>query len=285
MAEDQTRAVLLTGANGGIGAATARALADRGLTVFATVRDDRGSLPAMRGIQPVQMDVTDPASVAAVAKQLDETLGDSGLRAVVNNAGVIVQGPLELMPPEELRRQFEINTYGPTFVAQSFLPLIRRGRGRIVNVSAPSAWVPLPFVAPIGASKAALESISTALRTELAAWRIPVVLIEPGASRTAIFDKAAAAARAALHDVEPARAQLYARQLAAIAKAGQRQRLNDPEKAANAIVKAVLARRPKRWYAASADVRLFRLASHLPAGAREALVARMLGLRGIPVQI
>ncbi len=274
-------AVLVTGATGGIGTATVRALAERGVTVFATVHSDPGALAAIGGVHVIPMDVSDPASVALAAEQVGEELGDAGLRAIVNNAGVIVQGPLELIPPDELRRQFEINTFGPTYVAQAFLPLIRRGRGRIVNVSAPSAWVPLPFLAPIGASKAALESLSTALRTELAVWKIPVVLVEPGATRTLIFDKARAAARAALADAEPARVKLYEAHLAAVTAATAGQRFSPPEQVATAIVKAIEARRPRRWYPASVDVRLFRIASHLPARVREALIARLLGLRGV----
>lgn len=271
----------MTGASGGIGAMTVRALAERGHTVYATVRGDPGDLVGLADVHPVEMDVTDPSSVALAAKSVTDGAGDRGLRAVVNNAGVIVQGPLELIPPEELRRQFEVNTLGPAYVTQAFLPLLRRGRGRIVNVSAPTAWLPAPFLAPIGASKAALESLSTALRTELAVWRVPVVLVQPGATRTEIFAKAEAAANAALGRTDPARVEPYERQLAAVAKASANQRLGSPERVAAAIVKAVEARRPKRWYAASADVRLARIVSRLPAGLRERLVARMLGLSGV----
>lgn len=285
MAKEQNRgAVLVTGANGGIGAATVRALVERGTTVFATVRGGPSVLAGINGVVLVEMDVTDPGSVASAAKEVADSVGDGGLRAIVNNAGVIVQGPLELVPPVELRRQFEVNTFGPTFVTQAFLPLIRSGRGRIINVSAPTAWVPVPFLAPVGASKAALESLSTALRSELAVWKIPVVLVEPGLTKTLIFAKAETAARTALNDADPARVERYAKHLAAVATAAANQRSSAPEKAAKAIVKAVEARRPRRWYAASGDVRLMRVVSHLPAWARDAMIARAFGLTSVKAE-
>lgn len=299
---ETTGAVLVTGANGGIGAAAVRALADRGMTVFATVRGDgsggasatgsaggtggtggtgASAVAGVKGVRVVEMDVTDPAAVALAAKKIGHDVGAAGLRAVVNNAGVIVQGPLELVPPHELRRQFEVNTFGPAHVTQAFLPLLRAGGGRVVNVSAPTAWVPVPFLGPIGASKAALESLSDALRGELAAWRIPVVLVEPGSTKTLIFAKAEAAARAALDGTDPGRVALYRQHLAAVEKAAANQRTSPPEKAAAAIVRAVEARRPRRWYAATGEVRLLRLVSHLPAGLRDRLVARTFGLSGL----
>ncbi|PZF79474.1 SDR family NAD(P)-dependent oxidoreductase [Jiangella anatolica] len=279
MAENKG-AILVTGANGGIGAAAVRALAERGRTVFAAVRDaaSASAIAGIKGVRVVELDVTDPDGVALAAKRVAHDVGAAGLRAVVNNAGVIVQGPLELVPPQELRRQFEVNTFGPAYVTQALLPLLRAGAGRIVNVSAPTAWVPVPFLGPIGASKAALESLSDALRGELAAWRIPVVLVEPGATTTPIFAKAEAAARSALDDADPGRVALYRQQLAAVEKASANQRSHPPEKVAATIVRAVEARRPRRWYAATGDVRLLRLVSHLPAGLRDRLVARTFGL-------
>jgi NAD(P)-dependent dehydrogenase (short-subunit alcohol dehydrogenase family) len=113
-------------------------------------------------------------------------------------------GPLELVPPDELRRQFEVNALGPAHVIQAFLPLLREGRGRIVNISAPTARVPIPF-SPVGASKAALESLSDSLRIELGAWGIPVAVIVPGGTATPIWQKADTAAQAALNGTEPKR--------------------------------------------------------------------------------
>jgi NAD(P)-dependent dehydrogenase (short-subunit alcohol dehydrogenase family) len=270
--------VFITGAATGIGAATTRRLADVGYRVFAGVHQEAGSLTSIPGVQPVAIDVTDPYGVERAAKFVADETGGSGLRAVINNAGVIVQGPLELVPPEELRRQFEVNTLGPAHVIQAFLPLLRTGAGRIINISAPTARVPVPFMAPIGGSKAALASFSDSLRVELGAWGIPVTVIEPGGTDTGIFAKAETAARAALGAADPARVALYSDQLTAVAKAAARQKLGPVDAVAKAIAATVEARKPKRRYAAGSGVVLFGVLAHVPASLRERLIKTAFGL-------
>jgi len=132
-------AVFITGAATGIGAAATRRLAGAGYRVFAGVHRETASLASIPGVRLVAIDVTDSSGVEKAAKVVAEAVGGDGLKAVINNAGVIVQGPLELVPPEELRRQFEVNTLGPAHVIQAFLPLLRTGKGRIINISAPTA--------------------------------------------------------------------------------------------------------------------------------------------------
>jgi NAD(P)-dependent dehydrogenase (short-subunit alcohol dehydrogenase family) len=270
--------VFITGAAAGIGAAATRRLAEAGYRVFAGMHREAGSLAGIPGVQPVAIDVTDPSGTENAAKVVAEATGGSGLRAVINNAGVIVQGPLELVPPEELRRQFEVNTLGPAHVIQAFLPLLRTGMGRIINISAPTARVPVPFMAPIGGSKAALASFSDALRLELAAWGIRVIVIEPGGTDTAIFAKAEAAARAALGAADPAKVALYSDQLAAVAKAAARQKLGPADAVAKTIVAAVEARKPKRRYAAGSGAAIFAVLAHVPASPRERLIKTVFGL-------
>jgi NAD(P)-dependent dehydrogenase (short-subunit alcohol dehydrogenase family) len=267
--------VFITGASAGIGAATADLLIRRGYTVYAGVHT--AAATPRPGLRPVPIDVADPESVAAAADLVAREVGDDGLCAVVNNAGIIVQGPLELVAPTELRRQFEVNTFGPAYVCRSFLPLLRAGHGRIVNISAPTARVPVPFLAPIGASKAALVSLSDALRGELAAWRIPVVLVEPGGTRTEIFAKAE---QVAARTLEADRTPLYRAQLDAVAKASARQTLGPIDPVAATVVRAVGARNPKRHYAAGSGVRLFAVLGSLPGPLRDRVVAAAFGLTG-----
>ena len=271
--------VFITGAATGIGAATTQRLARAGYRVFAGVHTEAGSLAGIPGVRPVPVDVTDPVSVESAAKVVAEEVSSrGGLRAVINNAGVIVQGPLELVPAEGLRRQFEVNTLGPAHVIQAFLPLLREGKGRIINIGAPTARVPVPFMAPIGASKAALASLSDSLRVELGAWGIPVVVIEPGGTDTAIFAKADAATQAALGAADPARVALYSDQLAAVAKAAARQKLGPAQAVAKTIVGVVAARKPKRRYMAGSGVAIFGVLAHLPASLRERLIKTAFGL-------
>ena len=281
MADQLKGNVFITGAAAGIGAATVRTLANAGYRVFAGIHRDPGSLSGLANVQPVPIDVADPASVAAAAATVSDAVGEEGLRAIVNNAGVIVQGPLELVPPDELRRQFEINTFGPSYVVQAFLPMLRAGRGRVINISAPTARVPVPFMGPIGASKAALASLSDALRVELASWNIPVVLVEPAGTATAIFEKAGEAAMNALATADPARVALYEPHLAAVSKAAANQKLQPVDPVARVIVKAISTGRPQRHYTAGGEARIAGFASHLPSGLRDRLVAGALGVANV----
>lgn len=270
--------VFITGAATGIGAAAARLLARDGYTVFAGVHSSAGPLGSLPGVRQVPIDVTDPASVAQAAKFVTADVGDRGLHAVINNAGIIMQGPLELIRPEDLQHQFAVNTLGPAYVIQAFLPLLRAGHGRVINIGAPTARIAVPFMAPIGASKAALASLSDALRLELAAAGIPVSVVTPGGTDTQIFAKADAAAQAGLAAADPARVALYTGQLAAVARASSRQRLGPVDPVAQAIVAATRAPRPKRHYAAGNGVRMYGVLAHLPASLRERLVTAVFGL-------
>ncbi|MFD7845164.1 SDR family NAD(P)-dependent oxidoreductase [Nocardia sp. NPDC059764] len=279
-APTNVRAILLTGANGGIGRACAQTLTAKGFHVYAGVRTPAPELDAP-GITQIALDVTDPGSVAAAAEYIDKSQDGHGLHAVINNAGVLVQGPVELVPIQEWHRQFEVNVHGPVRVIQAFLPLLRAGGGRIVNVSAASARAAFPFLGPIGASKSALESYSESLRVELAPWRIPVSIVQPGAMRTEIFAKSTAAAESARAQADPRTVKLYERQLVAFDTAAAGQRYAPPEVAAAAIVRAVAARRPKAVYIAGTDARLAVWLSRIPARLRDSVFQRALGLSGI----
>jgi NAD(P)-dependent dehydrogenase (short-subunit alcohol dehydrogenase family) len=272
-----SKAVLITGAGAGLGLATAQALAAKGYRVHAGVRHAPPPQLDAPGVRTVTLDVTDETSVAAAAEQVAAT-EPAGLHAVVNNAGVIVQGPQELLPAEEWQRQFDVNVFGPARVTRAFLPLLRKAPGRVVNISAASARVAFPFLGPLSASKAALESLSDAARIELAPWGIRVVVVEPGALETEIFTKAAGAARAALHGADSQRLGLYRSQLDALDAAMARQRLGSVTRAAQVVVRAVDAARPRRRYYTGADVRGVGLLAGLPAGLRERAIASTLGL-------
>ena len=276
--EARKGSVFITGAAAGIGAATTQRLVEAGYQVFAGVHRGTGTIARLPGVQLVPIDVADPASVARAAETVEEGARGHGLRAVINNAGVIVQGPLELVPAEELRRQFEVNTLGPANVIQAFLPLLREGNGRVINISAPTARVPVPFMGPIGGSKAALVSLSGSLRLELGTWGIPVTVIEPGGTETSIFEKAESAAQAALARIGPEKVALYSDQLATVKRAAAKQKLGPPDAVAKKIVAAVEARVPKRHYKAGSGVAVFGMLAHVPTRLRERLIKTAMGL-------
>lgn len=286
MADLSKGSILVTGAGGGIGTATVAALVAKGYHVIAGARSERdlAALDAMSGVHAMPLDVTDTESVGSAAE--DVARATSGLHAVVNNAGIIVQGPVELVTGADLRRQFEVNVYGPVTVMQAFLPLLRRGTngtpGRIVNISAATARVAVPFAGPISASKAALESLSDAARVELAHWKIPVVLLEFGAMATTIFDKAAATAQLGLTQAPPDRVALYGPALQAVAAAMAKLKPSPVDTAVAAVVEAVTTRKPKPRYTAGRDATSLVMLSRLPTGTRDRLLAGSLGLRGLP---
>jgi NAD(P)-dependent dehydrogenase (short-subunit alcohol dehydrogenase family) len=185
--------VVITGASAGIGAACALALDALGYRVFAGIRDpaDGESLQRRAGprLMPIRLDVTDPASLAAASHTVTAMMGDHGLAGLINNAGIGVAGPIEALPLAEWRRQFEVNVFGLIATTQTFLPLIRKGRGRIINMGSIAGRASMPFMAPYAASKHALVAVTDALRIELQPWGIRVALIEPGAIATPIWGK------------------------------------------------------------------------------------------------
>ncbi len=276
-------AVLVTGASRGIGEACALRLARRGFQVFAGVRDPaRGAeLRARAGeaVTPVRLDVTAAASIAAARAELEGVLAGVGLAGLVNNAGVAVAGPLELMPPADLREQLEINVVGQLAVTQAFLPLLRLGRGRLVFMSSVSGFSSLPITGAYGASKHALEALAAALRLELRPWGIPVALVEPGIIATEIWDRSAAAAQARLGRADAAAAEPYRRVIEgarrrAVAAAA---RGLPPDAVARVVERALTGAHPRARYRVGRDARVRVLLERLlPTRLRDAVIARVL---------
>ena len=135
------------------------------------------------------LDVTDEASVREAAETVEAEAGEGGLAALVNNAGVAVPGPVELLSSEDLRRQLEVNLVGVAAVTRACLPMLRKAHGRIVNMSSVSGRIAYPFLSAYAASKFALEAMSDAMRVELRPWGIRVILVEPGSVDTPIWGK------------------------------------------------------------------------------------------------
>jgi NAD(P)-dependent dehydrogenase (short-subunit alcohol dehydrogenase family) len=257
MTIDPPRAVLVTGASTGIGWAIAQLLAAQGFRVLAGVRrrDAAVSLPPVpTGCEPIELDVTSADNVARAAAYLHAEL-PNGLYALVNNAGMAPPAAVELTDVDEFRRVLEVNAVAPLRLIQVCLPLLRRGRGRIVNMSSMNGTVAMPIVGAYSASKFALEALSNSLRVELRPWRIPVTLIRPGQVRTPIFDKAGdfleARATAIPAPTRDGYGELYARAVkfnARGATAGAA-----PDAVARAVWKALRARRPRSRYYVGLD--------------------------------
>ncbi len=282
---------LITGASTGIGRATALRLAGSGWTVLAGVREqsagDRLREDAGAGdrLIPLVLDVTDAAHVTAARELVDEhaardgVSSRGGLDALVNNAGIGIGGPLELVSDEDLRRQFEVNVFAQVAVTRAMLPMLRRAHGRIVFVSSIGGRVAVPFTAPYGASKHAIEAFGDALRVELRSSNVGVALVEPGSVATPIWDKGRAEAERVV--IPPELQDVYGQIPAAMEKtlADTARRGVPPEQVAATIEQALIAPRMKARYIVGREARAVLLVRRLlPDLVFDRLARRALGV-------
>ncbi len=257
---DQPRpAVVVTGASSGIGQACALELDRAGYRVFATVRQDKdaetlGGL-ASENLTALKMDVCDQGSVLAAAEAVAGATGGAGLAGLVNNAGVGVPGPIELLALADLRRQLEINVVGLVSVTQAFLPLIRQARGRIVNIGSVGGKITIPFGGALCASKYAVESINDALRMELYPWGINVVLIAPAGIATRAVNLLQRDGERAIEQFSAEGRRHYEQSFRSfLTQAVAREKKGSPpEVVARAVLKSLTVRRPRARYAVGAD--------------------------------
>jgi NAD(P)-dependent dehydrogenase (short-subunit alcohol dehydrogenase family) len=266
--------ILITGASTGIGRGCALRFAELGYRVFAGVRKaaDGDALMADGGdrVEPVLLDVTSAESIAAARA----ALGDQPLAGLVNNAGIAAMGPVELLPVDTWRRQFEVNVIGLVAVTQACLPLLRRGAGRVVNVGSIAGRSALPGSGAYDATKFAVEAISDVLRMELHAWGISVSLIEAGAVATPIWEKSLREADDLGRQVAPESYALYSGLMATVRQeAGEAARTAAPVSAVvKAVVHAMTARRPRTRYLVGWDAWMWLLFNWLPTRWRDRLI-------------
>jgi NAD(P)-dependent dehydrogenase (short-subunit alcohol dehydrogenase family) len=274
------RAVVITGSSTGIGRACALALDRGGFDVFAGVRrpEDGEALRAAASerLEPLIIDVADGASIAAAAERVREATGGR-VAGLVNNAGLVVPGPVEAVELEALRRQLEVNVVGQVAVTQAFLPMIRAARGRVVLMSSIGGRMAFPHLSPYNASKHALEAIGDSLRQEMRQFGVEVAIIEPGAVATPFWGKGQAEAPKARAAMDPALLELYGPELDRIEAISEKTgaRGVPPERVAEAVVHALTAQRPRTRYIVGTDARIqAQLRKLLPDRVLDRLVAR-----------
>lgn len=279
-------AVLITGASTGIGQACALELDRRDFRVFAGVRStgDGEKLKQMTSarLTPILIDVTNREQIDAAAKTIADEVGPSGLAGLVNNAGIVVAGPIELVPLDEWRRQFEVNLFGQIAVTQAFLPLLRQAHGRIVFMGSVSGRVASPYLGPYAASKHALEAITDALRLELRQWGIRVAIVEPGSVDTPIWNKARGESDRLAERMPPAAESLYGEEIEQMRLATEllAGRAMPVEKVVRAVLHALTSRRPKTRYPVGAETRAAILGFKFTSDpVRDWFVRRSLGLK------
>ena len=262
---------LVTGTSTGIGRATAIHLAARGFEVLAGVRRPEDAPP---GLEPLVLDVTSERDVAAAAQRVGGSLG-----ALVNNAGIAVDGPVEVLAVDDWRRQLEVNLIGPVALTRALLPALLAARGRVVNISSISGRVSLPLIGPYATSKFALEAVGDTLRREVGPHGVHVVTVEPGVIATPVWDKSRAAADQLVASMPPDARRRYEGQIAGLLRQSE-QRARDglpPETVAEVVGRALQARRPRARYVVGREARVLAgLARVLPDRALDALLARAL---------
>lgn len=277
--------ILITGASAGIGRASAVRLASRGHHVIATARNaaalDQIKRTAKGKVDAVVLDVTSAASVAAAKKEVDAIAGANGIDVLINNAAYALAGPLETTTEADLQAQFETNVFGPMRLIRAFLPAMReRRRGRIINISSVVGRLALPFFGPYNATKHAIEALSDALRNELRAFGVDVVLIEPGAISTGFGEIERQSLEAHAEQGAP-----YAEQIRKVMAFQKDLHPNaaKPEVAAKAIVRAVEAKRPRARYVVPMlpNRALIALAEFLPTSVSDAVIQNITGLKSV----
>jgi NAD(P)-dependent dehydrogenase (short-subunit alcohol dehydrogenase family) len=277
--------VVVTGCSTGIGRAVALSLDRLGWTVFAGVRReaDADSLvaEAQGPLRPIMIDVTDEDQILAAAAEVGQTLGRRGLRGLVNNAGVVVAGPMECLSLDDLRRQFEVNVLGVVAVTRQFLPMLRRAKGRVVNIGSVSGKSAMPFLGPYAASKHALEALTDAMRLEFRAFGLKISIIEPSSVDTPIWDKSTAQAEAAASGYTGDCDELYRTSMSAVSDLAQAsaQGAVEPAAVVNKVIHALTARRPRARYPVGSGARQLRLLEILPTRLRDWLIWREISRR------
>jgi NAD(P)-dependent dehydrogenase (short-subunit alcohol dehydrogenase family) len=282
------KSIVVTGASTGIGRAAVFALLEQGFRVFAGVRDPAAAArladaaPAGSGdrLQTLMLDVTNASQLAAAAGSVERAVGESGLWGLLNNAGITVNGPLEHADLDGLRRQLEVNVVGQVAVTQAFIPLLRRARGRIVNIGSVAGFMAMPGLGPYAMSKHAMEAFSDSLRRELRPWGIEVSLLRPGPIVTDIWKKGVSDAEALQRDLSSQALADYGPLLGALYRLGKQaeRHASPPEVVTRAVVHAFTASSPKTRYLMGTSSGVRKWLARLPDRWLDALIARTLRL-------
>jgi NAD(P)-dependent dehydrogenase (short-subunit alcohol dehydrogenase family) len=261
------KSVLITGASTGIGKSCALHLDKMEFKVYAGVRKqvdaDNLKKEASGNLEAVILDVTNSQSINNAADYIrKETNGN--LYGLVNNAGIGRGGALEVTPMDEIRKLMEVNLLGLMEVTQSFIPMLRKSKGRIINIGSTSGYLAFPGACAYSASKFAVKAVTDSLRLELIPFGMKVILISPGAVESAIWEKGTKYKEELRKSVNPEIANLYA----PLRRFGDR--LNEEVKKIPAIEVAEVvhaafnSHKPKPYYIVGKDAKGAAKAARLP---------------------
>ncbi len=267
----RSKSVVITGASSGLGMAAAIHLAELGYRVFAGVRTE-SSLADLSGVSskgeliPVLLDVTDANSIADAGDRVEQGCADTGLWALVNNAGVCISAPLEIVQMDLVRTQLETNIIGTLAVSQRFLPLLRSSGGRIVNVSSGVGSIALPYLGLYSASQFAKEGLSDSLRRELRPLGVSVSVIQPGAVHTPMWGKIRKTADEILATAPAEVVETYRARFSEFLNMNEvrgQESKTTPADYAKAVAAALTDKRPKTRYRVGVDSSVSALARRM----------------------
>ncbi|MBN3960931.1 SDR family oxidoreductase [Nostoc sp. NMS8] len=285
MVLEYQRTVVVTGASTGIGQATALLLDQLGFSVFAGVRQDIDAQTLKQKgsprLIPIFLDVTDAESIAVAVDKVTNAVGGGGILGLVNNAGIAVPGPLELLTIAEFQQQMLVNVTGQLAVTQAFLGLLRQSRGRIVNMGSIAGRSPTPFLGAYNASKFAFVALNDVLRMELRPWGISVSIIEPGAIATPIWEKSLSQSETAQDDLPQSAQNLYGQAMNIVRKKMQILASGgiSADIVAQTVIQALTANKPKTRYLVGQDAKIGALLKHiLPDRLHDRIILYSMGL-------
>jgi len=284
--QNPQKSVVITGASSGIGRASVEWMSQAGWQVFATVRkpadQDKLRSEGWENVVPVLMDVEDAATISAAAQEIESQLGGRGLDGLVNCAGIGVARPVEYATLDDIRQIFEINVFGQVALTQSLSRLLRKNRGRIINITSIGVNIAIPFGGLLNSSKSAFGMLSDSLRLELHPFGVRVIAIEPGAISTPAVEKTLGDIERVIQNL-PAEAQLqygemlrnFGRQAYAREKSG-----SSPDVVARAVHHALTSNRPRIRYRVGKHAKLLStLPKLLPESVLDILRIQMFGLK------
>jgi NAD(P)-dependent dehydrogenase (short-subunit alcohol dehydrogenase family) len=231
----------------------------------------------------IDIDITQAEDISKARQTIGKIIGDDGLHGLVNNAGIAVTGPIEALPMEAIRQQFEVNFFGHVAVTQALLPAIRQAKGRIVNITSILGRVTVPFSAPYCASKYAMEAYSDSLRMELMPDGIEVIIIEPTIIGTNIWTKQQTWQDEMMSELPPQQQAKYENRLKILRTTTDEQASlgESPDIIADTIQHAMTSKRPKARYTVGREANAFLfLAKSMPSRWRDQILMRRLHLWG-----
>ena len=271
------KAIVITGTSTGIGKACALYLDKMGYIVYAGVRKqadgDNLKKEASERLTPVILDVTDENSIIKAAGIIEKET-DGNLFGLINNAGIGRGGALEVTPVAEIRKLMAVNVIGLMAVTQAFIPMLRKGKGRIINIGSTSSLLAFPGASAYSASKFAVRAITDSLRVELKPFGMSVILVAPGAVESEIWEKGKAYKKELYKTIRPEISQLYAPLIKFGDKMNDELKKIPADEVAKAVTHAFTSKKPKRYYIVGNDAKGAAKAAKLPKGLMDRIILK-----------